>query len=516
MKLNLFMWIMSVLPIFALLFLISYLKLDSSIVSFFSLLITIIISMLVYKLNIVQIIIAGSKGLVLSLYVSLIIIGAIFLYNIVEISGGFETINAFMKNIKGNRALQFIGLSWAFSGFIQGVTGFGVPAAIVAGILIGMGFDSIKSITAGLVGHSWAISFGSMGSAFFAIQLVTGLDPIKLGISMSILFFIPILTTGIFTAHIYDGISAIKNNFKYILFMTFLIGTGQLIFAMTNNAHLGSLFGGLLGTLFFLVIIFKNNHLSVLEHLKFKKNNMNIIVAILPYLILIFSVLFLQFPIIRNTIPEIKLDFSFPGFTTELGYHVIEEESFSPIKLFEHPFFFLFLSSISTIIIYSKKSLLNIKDLNKIFKKTYQKSKTPIITVFLLMIMALIMNNSGMILNFARGISRVTSNIFPIISPLIGILGAFLTGSNTSSNVLFGSFQIETAKILGLSPILMASTQSIGGSLGSAIAPAKILLGTSVIGILGKEGVIIKNCLGYTLISGALVGVLSFIVEIII
>ncbi|MFW5988525.1 MAG: L-lactate permease, partial [bacterium] len=83
-------------------------------------------------------------------------------------------------------------------------------------------------------------------------------------------------------------------------------------------------------------------------------------------------------------------------------------------------------------------------------------------------------------------------------------------------NVLFGSFQIETAKILGLSPIVIASTQSIGGSLGSAIAPAKILLGASVIGVLGKEGVIIKNCLGYTLISGTLVGVLSFIIEIII
>ncbi|MFW6026286.1 MAG: L-lactate permease, partial [Candidatus Woesearchaeota archaeon] len=435
MKVNIFMWIMSILPILTLLFLISYLKLDSSIVSFLSLLITIIISIFVYKLNIDQIIIASSKGLVLSLYVSLIIISAIFLYNIVEISGGFETVNAFIKKIKGNRALQFIGLSWAFSGFIQGVTGFGVPAAIVAGILIGMGFDSIKSITAGLVGHSWAISFGSMGSAFFALQLVTGLDAIKLGVVMSILFFIPILTTGIFTAYIYDGITAIKNNLQYILFMTLLIGAGQLLSAVTKNAHLGSLVGGLLGTLFFMVIIFKNNHLSVSEYLKFQKNDMNIILAILPYLILIISVLFLQIPIIKNIIPQIKLDFSFPSFTTDLGYYVAEEKSFSPIILFEHPFFFLFLSSISAIIIYSKKGLLNVKDLNKIFRKSYQKSKTPIITVFFLMIMALIMNNSGMILNFAQGISMVTSNIFPIISPLIGILGAFLTGSNTSSHV---------------------------------------------------------------------------------
>ena len=130
--------------------------------------------------------------------------------------------------------------------------------------------------------------------------------------------------------------------------------------------------------------------------------------------------------------------------------------------------------------------------------------------------MALIMNDSGMIYNFAQGVSKISGAFFPIISPLIGILGAFLTGSNTSSNVLFGAFQMNTANLLGFSPEVIASTQSIGGSLGSAIAPAKILLGTSVVGIVGKEGEIIKRCLKYTLISGTLVGLTAFLVEFLI
>jgi len=107
--------------------------------------------------------------------------------------------------------------------------------------------------------------------------------------------------------------------------------------------------------------------------------------------------------------------------------------------------------------------------------------------------------------------ARVSGNVFPLFSPLIGILGAFLTGSNTSSNVLFGAFQVNTANLINFSPDIIASTQSIGGSLGSAIAPAKILLGTSVVGITGKEGEIIKSCIKYTIFNALLVGLVALL-----
>jgi len=513
MEFNLLIWILSILPIVLLLFLMAKVKMSSKNAAILSLILTAFIALFFYEINISQLFIAVQKGAALSLYVILIIIGAVFLFNVVDIAGGFDTIKEFMKKIDGNKTVQFILLSWAFSGFIQGVTGFGVPIAIAGALLIGTGYKPLKSITAVLVGHSWAISFGSMGSSFFALQLVTNLEPVKLGITLALFFFIPVFATGLAVAHIYGGFKTVKKYVLYILPVSILISFAQLIAAAGNFAHIGSLMGGLVGSLSLLIILFKKSSLSLEEFKTIKTSKMHVTYAFLPYVVLIGTVILFQFPFIINNLPKIQLDFSFPGFTTGLGYQVVAEQSFSPIKLFSHPIFFLVISSLIGIIIYYKNNNLKSSMLKDILYKTLNKSKSSVLTVLLLMIMALVMNNSGMIFVFAKGMANISGSFFPIISPLIGILGAFLTGSNTSSNVLFGSFQLNTANLLGLSPVIISSTQSVGGSLGSAIAPAKILLGTSVVGIINNEGEIIKKCINYTLIIGLIVGLISYIIH---
>lgn len=515
MEFNIMMWITAFLPIIILLFLMSYIKMNSRQAALISLGATILLSTFIYKFQFDYLWIAVQKGAALSLYVILIIVGAVFLFNIVDIAGGFNSIKAFMKNIDGDRAIQFILLSWAFSGFIQGVTGFGVPIAIVGALLIGTGYKPLKSITAVLVGHSWAISFGSMGSSFFALQLVTDLEPIKLGITLALFFFIPVIATGIAVTHIYGGLQSIKDNILYILPVGLLIGSAQLAAAAGGFAHIGALMGGIVGTVSLLFILFKKTDLTFKDIKNIKTDDMPIGKALLPYAVLIGSVLLFQIPLIKNFLPQLQLDFSFPGFTTNLGYQVSPEQSYSPIKLFSHPIFFLGLSSLIGLYIYIKNKYLSYQKLKKIITNTYNKAKSSITTVLILMIMALIMNNSGMIFIFAKGMANFSGKLFPVFSPFIGILGAFLTGSNTSSNVLFGAFQLNTAGLLDLSPVMISSTQSLGGSLGSAIAPAKILLGTSVVGILNKEGEIIKRCIGYTLSIGLIVGLVSLIIHLI-
>lgn len=515
MEFNIMMWVTAFLPIIILLFLMSYIKMNSRNAALISLGFTILLSIFIYQFQFKYLWIAVQKGAALSLYVILIILGAVFLYNIVDIAGGFNSIKAFMKNIDGNRAIQFILLSWGFSGFIQGVTGFGVPIAIVGALLIGTGYKPLKSITAVLVGHSWAISFGSMGSSFFALQLVTNLEPIKLGITLALFFFIPVIATGIAVAHIYGGVQTVKDNLLYILPVSLLIGSAQLAAAAGGFAHVGALMGGIVGTSSLLLVLFKKTDLT-LENIKdIKTDYMPITKALLPYTVLIGSVLIFQIPFIKGLLPKLQLDFSFPGFTTNLGYEVSSEQSYSPIKLFSHPIFFLGLSSITGLYIYIKNKYLTYQKFKKIFSNTYNKAKSSVTTVLILMIMALIMNNSGMIYIFAKGMANFSGKLFPLFSPFIGILGAFLTGSNTSSNVLFGAFQLNTAGLLDLSPVMISSTQSLGGSLGSAIAPAKILLGTSVVGIWNKEGEIIKRCIGYTLSIGLIVGLVSLIIHLI-
>ena len=108
-------------------------------------------------------------------------------------------------------------------------------------------------------------------------------------------------------------------------------------------------------------------------------------------------------------------------------------------------------------------------------------------------------------------IANSTGILFPIISPYIGVLGTFMTGSNTSSNVMFGALQLETANALGIGGTTIASVQSIGGSLGSAISPIKVLVGTTIVGLSGRENEVFKQTILYSLITVLMVGIEAWV-----
>ncbi len=127
--------------------------------------------------------------------------------------------------------------------------------------------------------------------------------------------------------------------------------------------------------------------------------------------------------------------------------------------------------------------------------------------------LAMIMDHTGMTLLVAQGLSDLTGRFFPIISPLIGMLGVFATGSNTNSNVLFVSMQKNIAQIIAIAPVILVATQTAGGSLGSMIAPAKLIIGCSTVNLQGKEGLVLRKTLPYGLAIGILVGVLGMLLS---
>jgi lactate permease len=128
---------------------------------------------------------------------------------------------------------------------------------------------------------------------------------------------------------------------------------------------------------------------------------------------------------------------------------------------------------------------------------------------------AMIMDHCQMIYILAEGISRAFGSIYPLVSPWIGLLGAFMTGSNTNSNVVFGVLQQETAQLAGISAALMLAAQTTGGALGSMIAPAKILVGCSTVGLAGKEGPVLKATLRYGLIITGIIGIITMLANFI-
>lgn len=119
-----------------------------------------------------------------------------------------------------------------------------------------------------------------------------------------------------------------------------------------------------------------------------------------------------------------------------------------------------------------------------------------------------------MTLLLAKGLTQAVGTLYPLVSPLVGILGAFATGSNNNSNVLFASLQQNVAALLGIDPRLLLAAQTAGGSLGSLLAPAKLIVGCSTVGAQGKDGEALKLTLPYGIVIGLLVGGIVWVLSL--
>lgn len=151
----------------------------------------------------------------------------------------------------------------------------------------------------------------------------------------------------------------------------------------------------------------------------------------------------------------------------------------------------------------------------RVIKKSLNKTIPSGIAVFGFIIMSRIMGGTGQIQVLAEGISLVLGKAYILFAPLVGMLGTFMTSSNMASNILFGDFQMTTAEFLKVDPAALLGAQTAGGSIGGAISPGNIILGTTTAGILGQEGKILKKLLPLTIFTAILLGIILYLTLII-
>ena len=234
--------------------------------------------------------------------------------------------------------------------------------------------------------------------------------------------------------------------------------------------------------------------------------------AFLPYyFVLLFSVLS-QVPAVRELGAPFFWGMDYPATETGLGYAVEAEESYAKIRLLRHPAPLILLSLALTYGVFLARGAWKRGAALSAGRKTYSQCVPTSVGIAAMVMMALVMTDTGMTVLLGRAIANATQAAFPVFSPYIGVLGTFMTGSNTNSNVMFGALQQETAGALGISAVTVASVQSIGGSLGSAIAPAKVLVGTAIVGLSGKENEVMRRTIPYCLLIVLLVGIQAWII----
>ncbi|WP_371380627.1 L-lactate permease [Sporomusa aerivorans] len=455
---------------------------------------------------------ANSKGMAMSLYVLLIIWGAVFLYNFVDKNGAIKVIGDTMIKVTEEKLLQCLLMSWCFASFMQGIAGFGVPVAVVAPIMLVMGFSPAVAAATCLVGHSWSISFGSMGSSYYTIQLATKIPGDIIGPWMAILFAIPIYATGIAVCHIYGGFPAVKKGLPAVLItgtvMAFMCWFMNKLGAAQLATLIPALFG--CGTMAILAkTIYRHEADGTKED--DEKPYMGFHLAFSPYYILITLCIMTQIKSIASIFNPYTWGLDYPAITTAAGFAVKAEKMYSKINIFSHPAPLLLFAAFCAFMIFKATSKWKQGAFDGALKATISQCVPTSIGITSMVMMALIMNDTGMTNLLAQGIAKSTGILFPVFSPFIGVLGAFLTGSNTNSNVMFGALQYETAKVLGISTVIMCAVQSVGGSVGCSIAPSKVLIGSATVGLDGRESEVMNRTIPYCIIISLLVGINAWI-----
>lgn len=497
--------ILSCLPIVVLLFCLVKLKTSASKAGAVSLLLALAIAVFAFGLDSFGLTVALGKGMSLALYVLLIIWAAVFLYHLVDEFTATEVINRNIVLLIHDPFFQFVTMAWLFSAVLQGIAGFGVPVIIVVPILIELGFHPVTSTAAVLIGHSWAVTFGSMGSSFFTMYLVTNIPQKYLGLTMGMFDVVAMICTGLAVCYLYGGGAAVKRGVKFILPTTAVM---SLVLFAVVKLEMFSLVGLLtaLAGLFCLYFLYRRSTRATFPKRLFA-NSLNLGQAVLPYgVIIVLSLLFQVFKLDR-----VSLAFRFPGFTTALGYVVKAEKAYSKIKLFGHPAPVILAAALCGILVYRQVKIWNSRRFQSVLTKTVNKCVPTSISLMFLIMMALVMMDSGMTSLFATTVASLTGQYYPLIAPLFGVLGSFITGSNTNSNVIFGKFQYSVAQAIGVNETVMCGAQSIGGSVGVSMGPTTVLMGCSAAKLVGQESLVYRRVLWLTLGTALALGVTNYL-----
>jgi lactate permease len=449
---------------------------------------------------------AHSRALFLGADVLLIIWAAFLLYKVADEAGAIRTIGLALPHLTADKGMQAVIIGWVFASFLQGVGGFGVPVAVIAPLMIGLGFNPMSAVVIPSLGHGWAVTFGSLGSSFQALIAATGLPGEVLAPESALFLGVAAVFSGLTVVHCSGGWADVRRLLIPVFIIGVVMGVFQFILAVTRLWNLAAFGGSVAGMLvgFPLSRIFHgeqtNNQALVYRRL---------FIALSGYAILVIIALAVQLvPEIRASLSQVILRVHFPEVQTALGY-VTPAGPSRAIPLFAHPGAILTYSSMVAFLIYNGAHLYQPGSVRRIVSGTVTKVMSSSVSIASMVAMAVIMENSGMIEVLARGLAEGMGAAFPAVAPWIGALGSFMTGSNTNSNVVFGMLQLRTSELLGYTVTVILAGQTAGAGLASIMAPTKVVVGASTAGMAGREGEVMRKMIGYTAVLVILVSIMT-------
>ncbi len=517
-------WFAAALPIAFLLFLLLKCKWGGDEAASGGLIISILIGFFVFGGGMDMLALAVAKGMWYSIAIIMVVFPALLIYEVSRESGAFIVIREGMQTFTPDKVLQVLAVGWIFVGFLQGITGFGVPVVVCAPLLIGMGVRPITAVLITLLGQAWGNTFGTLGIAWDGLVSQVDLsDPVTL--KHTILWTTGMLgvvnvISGLVIAGLAGGYKGVKRNAVMVILLALFQSGGQMWLALLNPMLSNFVVASVsLGLIFFIgKIPYYRQAVELHDPIEQRREDsssthaMSIKQAFIPYVFLVvIAVVVLLNSSIKSLFGQWQLSLPFVGKTTMLGFATHDYAAYAPLVPLLNSGFFLLLAAVVGYGTYQSVGYIKSGGLQRITTNALKKTIPSAIAVIGLIAMSKVMDETGQTTVLAQGVAAVTGGAYPILSPFIGLLGTFMTSSNLSSNILFGSFQEQVGRMLHVDKAQLLAVQTVGGSIGSIIAPSKVLLGTTAAGILGKEGDVINAFLLRAMLLCGIFGVIIFV-----
>ena len=515
----------------------------------------VIVALTVWKMDVRGVAAASLEGVITAATLLYIVFGALLLLSTLTVGGAMTTIRAGFNNISPDRRIQAVIIGWLFGSFIEGASGFGTPAAVVAPLLLAMGFPAMAAVMVGLIIQSTPVSFGAVGTPIIVgVGGGLGGDPAVaerisvLGITMpefvaSIGFevalmhaivgiLIPLILvcmlTGFFGPErkFRDGLAI----WPFAIYASLAMTVPSVLVARFLGPEFPSLFGGLFGLI---LVMFTSSRGFLMPKTTFDfgpranwsprwmgtmepaeaapagtEKRMTLVSAWAPYLLM--AVLLVGSRVIAP-VKEFLNGIAIP-FNNILGTEIS-----TTVLPFYSPAFLLILAALFAYALHR----MNVKQIRETWKVSgTQLAGTAVALLFAVPLVRVLIQSgpdlnasglSSMPVTLAEGAAAISGSSWPFIAPFIGALGAFVAGSNTVSNLTFSQFQFSTGNAIGVNPEQVVAAQAVGGAGGNPIAIHNIVAASATVGLLGREGDLLRKTILVTLYYCVAAGSVAFI-----
>jgi len=541
--------IFAALPLLTLFVLLGALRMRAWVAALISLGVAVVVAVLVYSMPVGQTLLAGTEGAAFGFFPILwIVINAIWVYNMTVTTGHFDVLRRSFGKISDDQRIQGVIIAFSFGALLEALAGFGTPVAITSVMLIALGFKPIKAATVALVANTAPVAFGALAVPITTLATVSGLPQQDLGsmvgrqtpilgvfVPMALVFIIDrgrgvrqtlpativcgvvfaltqFLTSNFLSVPLTDIVAALASAVAVVLVLrvwhpaqTYTEALETMAAGSAGSSARGraSASGG-------------GDHpigqgTGTMDELAARDavavdTRADVLRAYSPYLIIIAVFVVAQIPAIKDALDSVTRSFTWPGLDLQTAGGKPSTLPVFKVNWLAAAGTLMILSGLFTIPVIGIKP----RDAMRAMGATYRQLATAIVTVMAVLGLAYVMNSSGQTATLGAWMAGAGA-AFAIMSPILGWLGVAVTGSDTSSNSLFGALQVTAAGQAGLDPLLMAASNSSGGVLGKMISPQNLAIACAAVGMSGREGDLFRRVIGWSLGFLAFMCVLVFL-----